>query len=74
MSAEHSGTRKWKAKHSKGVDVKVVCFTHVENAISTMFLIIVEYIVIVSVTCVPIFNRINLTDYDIIFLHLCDMN
>lgn len=27
MSAEHSGTKKWKAKHSKGVDVKVVGFT-----------------------------------------------
>lgn len=36
MSAEHAGTRKWKAKHSKGVDVKVASFM-LEIAVYTIF-------------------------------------
>lgn len=71
MSAEHSGTRKWKAKHSEDVDVKVVGIMS-RKTIFTIFHIIVEYIIIINVICVPIFNRINLTDYDIIF-YLCEL-
>ncbi|XP_029166256.1 protein transport protein Sec31A isoform X2 [Nylanderia fulva] len=52
MSAEHAGTRKWKAKHSKGVDVKVALVSHFENVtVSHNYRISHLLVVILSSMC-----------------------